>query len=74
MIYNYYHLDQIREQGNQDLDPQYESIYQHPVVVTMGRMNWQKGQWHLIRAFAALHEQFPDLQLVILVKGSWKKI
>ncbi len=73
VIYNYYHLDQIREQGNQDLDPQYESIYQHPVVVTMGRMNWQKGQWHLIRAFAALHEQFPDLQLVILGEGKLEK-
>jgi len=73
VIYNYYHLDQIREQGNQDLDPQYESIYQHPVVVTMGRMNWQKGQWHLIRAFAALHEQFPNLQLVILGEGRLEK-
>jgi len=73
VIYNYYHLDQIREQGSQTLDPQYEAIYQHPVVVTMGRMNWQKGQWHLIRAFAALHEQFSDLQLVILGEGKLEK-
>ena len=73
VIYNYYHLDQIREQGSHPLDPEYESIYQHPVVVTMGRMNWQKGQWHLIRAFAALHEQFSDLQLVILGEGKLEK-
>lgn len=73
VIYNYYHLDQIREQGSHPLDLEYESIYQHPVVVTMGRMNWQKGQWHLIRAFAALHEQFSDLQLVILGEGKLEK-
>ncbi|NCC77453.1 MAG: glycosyltransferase, partial [Clostridia bacterium] len=73
VIYNYYHLDQIREQGNQPLDPDYEYIYKHPVVVTMGRMNWQKGQWHLIRAFATLHEKFPDLQLVILGEGKLEK-
>jgi len=73
VIYNYYHLDQIQEQGSQALDPQYESIYQYPVVVTMGRMNWQKGQWHLIRAFAAIHEGFPDLQLVILGEGKLEK-
>lgn len=73
VVYNYYHLDQIREQGSQALDPQYQAIYQKPVVVTMGRMNWQKGQWHLIRAFALLHQQFPELQLVILGEGKLEK-
>ncbi|MDD2457667.1 MAG: glycosyltransferase [Eubacteriales bacterium] len=69
VIYNYYHLDQIREQGRQTLDPLYETIYQSPVIVTMGRMNWQKGQWHLIRSFASVKKQHQDLQLVILGEG-----
>ena len=73
VIYNYYHLGQISEQGSQALDPKYASIYENPVVVTMGRMNWQKGQWHLIRAFAAVHEKFPELQLVILGEGKLEK-
>ncbi|HAP8953297.1 glycosyltransferase [Enterococcus faecium] len=38
-------------------------------IVTMGRLMYQKGQWHLIRAFSEIHKKFPDLKLVILGEG-----
>lgn len=38
-------------------------------IVTMGRLMFQKGQWHLLRAFSEVHKTFPDLKLVILGEG-----
>jgi glycosyltransferase involved in cell wall biosynthesis len=35
----------------------------------MGRMNAQKGQWHLIRAFPTVKTRVPEAQLVILGEG-----
>lgn len=42
-------------------------------VVTAGRMEKQKGQWHLIRAFSKVVEQIPDAKLVIFGEGSLKE-
>jgi glycosyltransferase involved in cell wall biosynthesis len=39
-----------------------------PVIITAGRLSREKGQWHLIRAFAAIHKQTP-CQLAILGTG-----
>lgn len=39
------------------------------LVVTVGRLNEQKGQWHLIRAFSRVVEKVPDAFLLILGKG-----
>ena len=42
-----------------------------PFIVTMGRLEHQKGQWHLIRAFKYLLEKTnSNVDLVILGKGS----
>ena len=38
-------------------------------IVTMGRLMYQKGQWHLLRAFSEVHKKYPDLRLVILGEG-----
>lgn len=41
-------------------------------IVTMGRLNNQKGQWHLIRAFSEVHKKIPTLKLLILGDGELK--
>lgn len=38
-------------------------------IVTMGRLNYQKGQWHLIKAFKKVKEEIKDVELLILGKG-----
>lgn len=40
------------------------------VVITAGRLEKQKGQWHLIRAFKRVHDKVPDAKLVILGQGT----
>lgn len=42
-------------------------------ISTMGRLEAQKGQWHLIKAFAALCREHNNLRLVILGEGSLRK-
>lgn len=37
--------------------------------VTMGRLNKQKGQWHLIRAFQKVVKEFPNAHLYIMGEG-----
>lgn len=39
-------------------------------VVTAGRLEKQKGQWHLIRAFSEVIKRVPDAKLVIFGSGS----
>lgn len=41
-------------------------------ITTMGRMTYQKGQWHLIRAFKKVIQQVPDAELYILGDGELK--
>jgi len=43
------------------------------VITTMGRLEEQKGQWHLIRVIAMLAPKYPRLRLVILGEGSLRK-
>jgi len=48
---------------------------QHPEgfkYVTMGRLNIQKGQWHLLRAFKYVVAKYPDSKLIILGEGELK--
>ncbi|MDV7750678.1 glycosyltransferase [Enterococcus faecium] len=38
-------------------------------ITTMGRLNEQKGQWHLLRAFPLVLEAIPEAKLVIMGEG-----
>lgn len=69
VLYNAYDLQHLARQAAQELESDYLAIFNQPTLVTMGRMNSQKGQWHLIRAFPAIKAQVPDAQLVILGEG-----
>lgn len=41
-------------------------------IVTAGRLEKQKGQWHLIRAFSKVVKAVPDAKLVIFGNGALK--
>lgn len=43
--------------------------FSKPVIVNVGRLHDQKGQWHLLRAFAIVKKEIPDCKLVIFGKG-----
>ena len=46
--------------------------FSKPTIVTVGRMTYQKGQWHLLRAFSEIIKKVPECQLVIFGDGELK--
>jgi len=69
VLYNAYDLRHLDLQASAELSKEYQDVFQKPTLITMGRMNSQKGQWHLIRAFPIIKSKISDAQLVILGEG-----
>ena len=68
-IYNGYDLEYIKrrslEKNNFDID--LNTFY----FINIGRLNKQKGQWHLLRAFSRVVEKHPESRLIICGKGAY---
>lgn len=73
VIYNSYNLNEIQTLSKEPIDDTYDYIFDKPVIITVGRLNRQKGQWHLIRVFSELKKTQPELRLVILGEGKLEK-
>ncbi len=43
------------------------------VISCLGRDDYQKGIWHLVKAFYLAQVKDPDLRLMVLGEGSWDK-
>lgn len=69
LIHNPIDIDKIQTLSKELLEEEYKDIFSHPVVITMGRLTKQKGQWHLIKAFKKIRENISNAQLVILGEG-----
>ena len=72
VIYNYYDLEHLATQASQPVTAFPAASPTSPVITTMGRMNHQKGQWHLIRAFSQVRRALPDARLVLLGEGQYQ--
>lgn len=74
-IYNGHDIDKIREMSEKPIPEKCQSWFEGkgPFLVTMGRMNYQKGQWHLIRALSYVKNKFPDIKLIILGDGELRE-
>ena len=69
-IYNPLRLDEIERRRHHPLPPTWETYMERrPAILTMGRLVPQKGQWHLLRAFAALKSMRPEARLILLGEG-----
>ncbi|MBX3271844.1 MAG: glycosyltransferase [Sandaracinaceae bacterium] len=70
-LYSALPLERLRAQGSDPLDDDLASIFDRPVVVSVGRLNPEKGSWPLVRAFAATCA--PGARLLILGRGIYAK-
>ena len=68
VIYNGLDLEKIRESAS-ELPVESLCNKGEKLIVSVGRMNRQKGQWHLIRAVKMLRDQGLHIKLVILGEG-----
>jgi glycosyltransferase involved in cell wall biosynthesis len=69
IIYNAYDKEKIRELSLQAIEEKYKEIFNYPTIITVGRLEEQKGHWHLIRAFKRVKEEIPEVKLVIIGQG-----
>jgi len=66
VIHNAIDVSAVRQASQRDFEPPWnESL---PVVVTVGRLAWEKGHWHLVRAFSEIRSRH-HCQLVIVGSG-----
>lgn len=73
VIYNSYPIEEIEKLSKNKIEDEYEDIFDNPVIITAGRLNKQKGQWHLIKAFSRVKKSIPNAKLVILGEGELEK-
>ncbi|OGG89281.1 hypothetical protein A2592_00245 [Candidatus Kaiserbacteria bacterium RIFOXYD1_FULL_42_15] len=73
-IYNPLDLVNINKMAGEPLPLELVDIFNHhPLLISIGRLIQQKGQWHLIRAFVAVRQAHPQARLVILGEGEYRK-
>ena len=66
-IYNPYNFDDIHEKAACPIPAKDQEFVSGKFVFTnVGRIMYQKGIWHLVKAFSLVHEQAVDARLVIV--------
>lgn len=68
VIYNPCNTDRIRALAEQTCPFEFSQDFYY--FVTAGRMVEQKGQWHLLKAFALLKERELDKKIKLIILGS----
>ena len=72
-IHNSYEINKIKKLSKEKIEEPYLKLSSHPVLVTAGRLIMAKGQWYLLRIFAALKKTDPQVKLLILGEGVLQK-
>lgn len=72
-IYNPYDIKKINELMIEETEDELDNLFNHPIIITVGSITKEKGQWHLIRAFKEVKKKIPKVKLVILGKGKLEK-
>lgn len=73
VIYNPCPIEEIVSKADLPMEANEQALFKKgPVVVSAGRYVTQKGQWHLIRAFTKIVQEYPSAKLVLLGRGEDK--
>ena len=67
---NLYHLDKIRTLSKEPLPTELSYLSKSNFILNVGSLTTLKGQGLLIKAFANISSNFPDLKLVLIGNGS----
>jgi glycosyltransferase involved in cell wall biosynthesis len=69
-IYNGHNVEGYRSMASDDLPTKIPN--EAYVYLNIGRLNYAKGQWHLLKAFSVCVEQYPNSMLIIIGEGELK--
>ncbi len=66
-IYNPYNFDEMLKKGAMPLTEEEKAFYDSGFVfLNVGRVMYQKGIWHLVKAFSLVHAKHPETKLVLV--------
>lgn len=69
-IYNPYNIEEIQRLSKEEIEENYKTFLEgNKVFISIGRQVYQKGFWHLIKAFKAVHDKVPNTRLILIGKG-----
>ena len=66
VIYNPYDIDEIESQMKKDCNFDLSKTEGKTTFITVGRQMYQKGYWHLIKAYKKLHDENKDTALIMV--------
>lgn len=69
VIYNSCAVEKIKKQMWEELEVEYRVLFTYPVIINVGRLSSQKGQWPLIKAFKKVKDEMPSAKLLLLGEG-----
>jgi glycosyltransferase involved in cell wall biosynthesis len=72
-LYNGFDCENIRELSKEPLT----EVYKEPYIVALGTMKYDKGYWHLIKAFKLVKKEFANYKLMIIgpdLNGTCEKL
>ena len=74
VLYNPLDIESIIKQAETEVDDlPFSSLEDRShVICAVGRENWAKGYWHLIKAFSLLAQKMRDARLMIIGDGSFQ--
>lgn len=71
-LYNPQMTDDILEKSNEKLTELPDEFFNDITLINVGRLDTQKGQWHLIRAFKRVVEVKKNAKLIIVGRGRFE--
>lgn len=70
VIYNFGNNKQIEDLSQKKIDVEDTELFDsNNIIISVGRLVEQKGQWHLIKSFKKVKKVVPDTKLIILGQG-----
>ena len=74
VIHNPVDLRLVQRLACDSIKDKEETIFKkHKIILNVGRLEWQKGQWYLIRTFKRVSKEIPEAKLVILGEGRLRR-
>ena len=70
-IYNPLDVEDVRAKGNEKNDDMPFKGEDVKVISCMGRNDYIKGIWHLVKAFSIVYKKHHEARLVVLGAGNW---
>lgn len=66
-IYNPYDVNEIKNHSSEMIDEANREFFSRGFIfISIGRITYQKGFWHLVKAFKIVHDNHPEAKLVII--------